>query len=67
MYNFIKHNGKIYENVDQYELDNNIKICQLNKNESKYYNLPISIFVKKKNFSKRLPTNKSNGFFKKKN
>ena len=48
MYNFIKHNGKIYENVDQYELDNNIKICQLNKNESKYYNLPISIFVKKK-------------------
>ena len=44
----MKHNGKIYETVDQYELDNNIKMCQLNDTESKFYNLPIFIFKKKK-------------------
>ena len=61
----MKHNGKIYETVDQYELDNNIKMCQLNDIESKFYNLPIFIFKKKKNFSKRLSAIKFNGFLKK--
>ena len=44
----MKYNGSIYEYVDNFELDNNLKMCQLTKNESKHYNLSLAIFKKKK-------------------
>lgn len=37
-----KHNGRIYEKVDEYEWNNTIKMLDMETNDMKHYNLPIA-------------------------
>lgn len=37
-----KHNGRIYERVDEFEWNNTMKMLQIDENYKKYYNLPIA-------------------------
>lgn len=47
-FNNFKHNGRIYEKVDDFEWENTIKMSKMDNDDKKYYNLPIAVVESKK-------------------